>query len=134
MHFCPFCGTLLYIERNSTIYRYACCTCRYVAPIRQTQVTNYEVTSQKFPPNVLQQLLNEKTTTKSKKEEDEDKDDEDTELGDMSTQPKTEIRCGASSECDGSAAYFVQMQIRSADEPPTTIYQCVKCKNTWRTD
>jgi DNA-directed RNA polymerase III subunit RPC11 len=31
-------------------------------------------------------------------------------------------------------AYFVQMQIRSADEPMTTFYKCTRCKNRWSGD
>ena len=29
-------------------------------------------------------------------------------------------------------AYFMQIQIRSADEPMSTFYQCCKCANQWR--
>jgi DNA-directed RNA polymerase III subunit RPC11 len=29
-------------------------------------------------------------------------------------------------------AYFMQIQIRSADEPMSTFYKCCKCANQWR--
>lgn len=34
--------------------------------------------------------------------------------------------------CGGDRAYFFQLQIRSADEPMTTFYKCVKCSHQWR--
>lgn len=41
---------------------------------------------------------------------------------------KTEAQCPA---CGCNEAYFKQMQLRSADEPMTTFYRCVKCHNRW---
>lgn len=37
-------------------------------------------------------------------------------------------------ECDSNKAYFVQLQMRSADEPPTTFFKCVVCGFQWRSD
>lgn len=34
--------------------------------------------------------------------------------------------------CNGTKAYFRQVQIRSADEPMTNFYKCVACANEWR--
>lgn len=34
--------------------------------------------------------------------------------------------------CDSTSAYFRQVQIRSADEPMTTFYKCIKCSTDWR--
>lgn len=34
--------------------------------------------------------------------------------------------------CDGREAYYKQAQIRSADEPMTTFFRCVKCGHDWR--
>ncbi|PSK60265.1 transcription factor S [Elsinoe australis] len=34
--------------------------------------------------------------------------------------------------CSSQQAYFRQVQIRSADEPMTTFYKCVKCAKDWR--
>ena len=36
------------------------------------------------------------------------------------------------SQCNSHKASFIQMQIRSADEPMTVILKCVKCFETWR--
>ena len=33
--------------------------------------------------------------------------------------------------CEFNKAYFMQIQIRSADEPSTTFYKCVQCKKQW---
>jgi DNA-directed RNA polymerase III subunit RPC11 len=35
-------------------------------------------------------------------------------------------------ECSHKKAYFMQKQIRSADEPMTTFYKCCDCGNQWR--
>lgn len=41
------------------------------------------------------------------------------------------VRC-KNENCDSTQAYFRQVQIRSADEPMTTFYKCVKCNQDWR--
>ena len=33
--------------------------------------------------------------------------------------------------CHHDAAYFMQMQIRSADEPMSIFYKCVNCAHQW---
>ncbi|KAK5018685.1 hypothetical protein BJ546DRAFT_999818 [Cryomyces antarcticus] len=43
----------------------------------------------------------------------------------------TEVPCD-NDKCDGRSAYYYQLQIRSADEPMTTFYKCVKCARQWR--
>ncbi|KYG44220.1 hypothetical protein M433DRAFT_155831 [Acidomyces richmondensis BFW] len=43
----------------------------------------------------------------------------------------TPTRC-PSDTCDSQSAYFRQVQIRSADEPMTTFFKCVKCGTDWR--
>ena len=43
---------------------------------------------------------------------------------------QTDATCPA---CDNRRAYYLQIQIRSADEPMTIFYRCtaVACKKTW---
>ena len=34
--------------------------------------------------------------------------------------------------CPHRRAYYMQFQTRSADEPMTVFYKCVKCKHRWK--
>jgi DNA-directed RNA polymerase III subunit RPC11 len=42
---------------------------------------------------------------------------------------QTEQKCP---KCEHDRAYFTQMQLRSADEPMSIFYKCVKCAHRWR--
>ncbi|KAL9043014.1 MAG: hypothetical protein Q9214_003621 [Letrouitia sp. 1 TL-2023] len=44
---------------------------------------------------------------------------------------KTDAQCPREG-CDGSEAFFYQVQIRSADEPMTTFYKCTICGQRWK--
>ncbi|XXH05927.1 hypothetical protein Hte_012370 [Hypoxylon texense] len=44
---------------------------------------------------------------------------------------KSNIQCN-NSACDGREAAYYQVQIRSADEPMTSFYRCMKCGHRWR--
>ncbi|MEM2866656.1 MAG: transcription factor S [Candidatus Hadarchaeales archaeon] len=46
-----------------------------------------------------------------------------------STLPTTRAKCP---KCGHDKAYWWMRQTRSADEPSTRFYRCVKCGNTWR--
>ena len=41
------------------------------------------------------------------------------------------VRAARSPKCSNTRPYFFQLQIRSADEPMTTFYKCVKCATNW---
>mmetsp|Transcript_15459 Transcript_15459/g.29390 ORF Transcript_15459/g.29390 Transcript_15459/m.29390 type:complete len:115 (-) Transcript_15459:4-348(-) len=41
---------------------------------------------------------------------------------------RTAAVCG---KCSHGEAYFMQMQIRSADEPMSVFYKCCKCSHQW---
>lgn len=43
--------------------------------------------------------------------------------------PKSDATC---EKCGYHQAYFNEIQIRSADEPATLFFKCVKCGNQWR--
>ncbi len=43
--------------------------------------------------------------------------------------PKTRIECP---KCHHMEAYWLLRQTRSADEPETRIYRCLKCQHSWR--
>lgn len=42
---------------------------------------------------------------------------------------KTNVKCP---KCENDEAYFMQVQIRSADEPSTNFYRCVSCAHNWK--
>jgi DNA-directed RNA polymerase III subunit RPC11 len=46
---------------------------------------------------------------------------------------QTDASCPAIG-CANKRAYFMQIQIRSADEPMTTFYKCTKCQKTWNSN
>jgi len=43
--------------------------------------------------------------------------------------PTVKVKCP---KCGNDRAYWWIRQTRSADEPSTRFYRCVKCGNTWR--
>ncbi|MBN2156299.1 MAG: transcription factor S [Candidatus Lokiarchaeota archaeon] len=43
--------------------------------------------------------------------------------------PTTEVLCP---KCGYTKAEYFQQQTRSADEPPTTFFRCLKCDHRWR--
>jgi DNA-directed RNA polymerase subunit M len=47
----------------------------------------------------------------------------------LETMPTTQTTCP---KCGHNEASFVIRQMRAADEPPTTIFRCIKCRHTWR--
>jgi len=67
--------------------------------------------------------VNIKITTKSEKEGMAVIEDNTPDL------PTTTKEC---KKCGGKEAYYWLIQTRSADEPPTQFFKCVKCKHTWR--
>eukprot|EP00009_Paramoeba_aestuarina_P008072 CAMPEP_0201523398 /NCGR_PEP_ID=MMETSP0161_2-20130828/19675_1 /ASSEMBLY_ACC=CAM_ASM_000251 /TAXON_ID=180227 /ORGANISM="Neoparamoeba aestuarina, Strain SoJaBio B1-5/56/2" /LENGTH=97 /DNA_ID=CAMNT_0047922503 /DNA_START=198 /DNA_END=491 /DNA_ORIENTATION=- len=44
---------------------------------------------------------------------------------------KTATKCP---ECSHHEAYYILIQIRSADEPSSVFYKCCKCGHRWRED
>ena len=43
--------------------------------------------------------------------------------------PTKEKEC---EKCNNDRAFFLVIQTRSSDEPPTRFFRCTKCKFTWR--
>lgn len=41
-------------------------------------------------------------------------------------------KCGKRCECGSEEVSFVELQTRSADEPMTIFYKCIRCKKVWR--
>jgi DNA-directed RNA polymerase III subunit RPC11 len=113
MLFCPFCGTLLLLRQDSPGTAYECQTCAYHHPVIAVTIDTRDTRdANKIVPEGGNEL-------------------EDAKLA--ATGQRTTVRCNEPS-CDSTLAFFVQEQIRSADEPPTTFYKCCKCGAHWRTD
>ncbi|KAJ7565184.1 hypothetical protein O6H91_02G051800 [Diphasiastrum complanatum] len=108
MEFCPTCANLLLVEHASMgrSLRFFCPTCPYVYPIDR-QI------SKKMPL--------------AKKEVDDVLGGEEA----WKNVDRTQVTCP---RCTYGHAYFMQIQIRSADEPMTTFYKCCSknCSFQWR--
>ena len=103
MHFCPLCGNMLLMEEGGHGMRFCCPTCPYLHNLRR-------VYSSKVP-------------IKKKQVDDVLGGDNAWENVD-----RTNARCP---QCSHDTAFFMQIQIRSADEPSTTFYRCVRCAKQW---
>lgn len=112
MWFCPLDGTLLQIHTpastdtsiSSPNSIFICVTCPYSCDIRE----NFSKTTQPERKAVKDDILGGEEAWKNV--------------------DKTAAVCPS---CSHHEAYFMQMQIRSADEPMSVFYLCVKCKNQW---
>ncbi|GKU87897.1 hypothetical protein SLEP1_g2224 [Rubroshorea leprosula] len=107
MEFCPTCGTLLQYER-ATPSRFFCPACPYVCYLE----SNVKIKRR-------QHLVKKEIEPVFTKEE--------MKAGGA----ETDATCPF---CGYGRALFKQMQIRSADEPASTIYECLKCEKIWRED
>ena len=108
MWFCPLDGTLLQIQTPSNSSStgnsiFSCSTCPYSCDIRN----NFTKTS--FP----------------------DRKAVDDILGGAAAWENVDKTAAACPTCGYHEAYFMQMQIRSADEPMSVFYKCVKCGKQW---
>ncbi|TYH06328.1 hypothetical protein ES288_A08G148000v1 [Gossypium darwinii] len=108
MEFCPTCGNMLQYElpHMGRPSRFFCPTCPYVCHLEN-----------KVKIKRRQHLV--------KKEIEPVFNKEDMKMGGS----ETDATCPS---CSHGRALFSQVQIRSADEPATTFYQCLKCKKMWR--
>jgi DNA-directed RNA polymerase III subunit RPC11 len=114
MHFCPFCGTLLLLKQGATLgTEYQCQTCTFRHPVRAATVDCRDMRAQ----------------NKAAPEGGSELDETALSAGGQ----KTSAKC-PEVDCPSQTAYFIQEQIRSADEPPTTFYKCCACGVHWRTD
>ena len=109
MWFCPLDGTLLQIITTSSSTSasptqcFACMTCPYSQPILSPQI--------------------QRTHPARKKVDDI--------LGGADAWKNVDRTMTVCPACSHGEAYFMQMQIRSADEPMTVFYKCVKCSHQW---
>uniref|UniRef100_A0A5B7A2G1 DNA-directed RNA polymerase subunit n=1 Tax=Davidia involucrata TaxID=16924 RepID=A0A5B7A2G1_DAVIN len=111
MEFCPSCGILLQYElpHMDRPARFFCPTCPYVCHIES-----------KVKIKRRQRLVKKEIEPVFSKE-------------DMKNAPVTEATCP---RCSFKKAAFHQVQMRSADEPMSTFYYCLRedCGEQWRED
>ena len=105
--FCPTCGNLLDVEEGlEDKLRFACNTCPYIFNITR------RITFRTYPKlKEVDDVLGGNAAWENV--------------------DSTEERCP---KCAHSRAYFMQIQIRSGDEPMTTFYKCCnpQCCHNWR--
>ena len=113
MWFCPMDGTLLQVKHteafldgssdgNNNGY-FVCTTCSYCSNITNT------VTKKAYPPRKMVDDI----------------------LGGDAAWENVDRTMAVCPNCNHNEAYFMQIQIRSADEPMSIFYKCVKCKHQW---
>lgn len=103
MYFCPFCSSLLFTEHNQSLFL-SCSSCPYTYKITD-ELENVEFNQVKKIERILGG-------------EDE-----------LKYANKCEAKCP---KCSHNQAMFLELQTRSADEPSTIFYQCVKCRFDWK--
>lgn len=106
--FCPNCANMLVISlEDGGSNKFQCLTCPYEFRLSGMQIYDRKKLSRKTVDDVLG--------------------------GDGAWEnvDQTKVQCPVDS-CGEDKAYFFQLQIRSADEPMTTFYKCVKCGHKWR--
>lgn len=122
MFFCPFCGTLLLFSLEASGSRFFCQQCAYAVPLSGGEQLTVTHDLRSFNRVLVSSREAEGTTE-----------------GD-SAAPESggqiiSIRCpNTDALCKSNEAFFVQTQIRSADEPASIFYKCVSCGHTWRQD
>ncbi|KAA0146626.1 hypothetical protein FNF27_03305 [Cafeteria roenbergensis] len=102
MLFCPTCGNMLLIEGGAGT-KFFCTTCPYIQRVT-TKITKSITLERKTVDDVLGGAAAWENVD------------------------QTDALCPA---CGHRRAYFMQLQIRSADEPMTTFYKCVACSGRW---
>lgn len=106
MRFCQKCGNLLYVEKKRKAVYLICRKCKKTTRLKGEKLTISEVSHENRKKVVLL-----------------GREEQYAEL------PKTTIMCP---KCEHMEAFWWMQQTRSADEPPTLFYKCVKCGYSWR--
>ncbi len=111
MQFCNKCGSFLQLKRNSETGTnvLVCPKCGELSPEEMKQKSVIKKNIRKNNQNTT--VVIDKTQIK---------DD---------YLPRVKILCP---KCHYEEATYFQMQTRSADEPPTSFYTCLKCGHKWR--
>jgi DNA-directed RNA polymerase III subunit RPC11 len=105
IYFCPNCSNLLSLCKSPTSdNELSCFACPYVHKI-ETSVTK----TKRFVKKAVDDILGGS--------------------GAWDNVDSTLITC---SKCEHDRAYFLMIQIRSADEPMSIFYRCCSCSHQWR--
>ncbi|KDE08520.1 DNA-directed RNA polymerase III subunit RPC10 [Microbotryum lychnidis-dioicae p1A1 Lamole] len=107
MIFCNYCANLLVVIDSGAGNKWACKTCPYEYPIKKSY-REREFLTRKEVDDVLG--------------------------GEDSWKNVDSTAYDCPKECGANRAFYMQIQIRSADEPSTTFYRCTnaKCAFQWR--
>uniref|UniRef100_A0A7S1FQE6 DNA-directed RNA polymerase subunit n=1 Tax=Corethron hystrix TaxID=216773 RepID=A0A7S1FQE6_9STRA len=124
MWFCPLDGTLLQISstsnNGSNSNAFACRTCRYVCEISKggsaggatSWSGSFRSSMRSLKAKAVDDILGGAAAWENVDQT-------------AAVCPRPPNGCGATS------AYFMQIQIRSADEPMSVFYKCVGCGHQW---
>eukprot|EP00947_MAST-08B_sp_MAST-8B-sp1_P002314 g2314.t1 len=102
MLFCPTCGNLLLVD-TGTGAKFFCQTCPYIYSVKNKLSRNMKL----------------------------DRKAVDDVLGGEAAWENVDQTDTVCPHCRHNRAYFMMVQTRSADEPMTVFYKCVKCKQRW---
>ncbi|GKT34763.1 DNA-directed RNA polymerase subunit/transcription factor S like protein [Aduncisulcus paluster] len=103
MLFCPFCGVCLLVDQEGML-KFFCPTCPYIFNV--TRVFTKGVPLKK---KVVDDVLGGDDAWKNV--------------------DSTKADCPS---CGHDTAFYLTVQIRSADEPSTIFFRCAKCGHNWR--
>lgn len=103
MLFCPICNNSLLVSFTDKGYRFYCNTCDYYYPLLD-KLKNIIVMQKKQAEDIL---------------------------GGEDTWKNVDQTTEICPKCSHNRAYYMQKQIRSADEPSSIFYKCVSCGNQW---
>ena len=106
MLFCPTCSNILLTEKTLNDFRFFCKTCPYIFRV-QKQFEN----KMKLERKEVDDVLGGEEAWRNV--------------------DNTEIQCKDANNCLNKRAYFMEIQIRSGDEPATLFYKCTACAYQW---
>ncbi len=114
MQFCPRCGRLMLPRTEKGCVQLACSSCSYVA--KDEKAEGYSVVKKSEAKPAVKRAS----------------PSDDILILDGNTKtglPTAKAHCPG---CGHDKAYWWMRQTRSADEPTTRFYRCVKCGKVWR--
>ncbi|GMH56409.1 hypothetical protein TL16_g02128 [Triparma laevis f. inornata] len=105
MWFCPICANLLMVDGTTggTTSSFICSTCPYKNSIASKRRNRIKLKSKKL----------------------------DDVLGGAGAWENVDKTSAVCPQCAHGEAFFMQIQIRSADEPMSVFYKCEKCSHQW---